>query len=62
MDDQSEDENDGETNTFTQFVADTLSKNEEKNLQQVLLEVKEQERKQVESWIRGEESLVKILV
>ena len=62
MNEQStEDEDDEEFDQLILDVADTLTQNEKKNLLHTLLAVKNEERRRIESWLEGEESLEKIL-
>ena len=62
-DDKSSDsgEDDEEFDQLILDVADTVSGNEKKNLLHALLAVTSNERKQIDSWLKGEKSLEKIL-
>ena len=54
-------EDDQEFNQLIQMFADNLVQNERKNLLHTLSAVKSDERKQIESWLKGEESIEKII-
>ena len=59
--DQSGGEDDEKFEQLILDVADTVSRNENKNLQQALLAVNDEERGKIESWLERETSLEKIL-